>query len=241
MNSIRRTAVQVLIIVGWTLFSTPASAGLVVTGTRFVLSAPADSLGISVENTGTADILVHSQVVREEHDRGRENRGGTSQDVKHTPFVVTPPLFVLSGGKSNQLRLTCLECRQEPADRESLFQLSVSAIPAGKAPPDSVQLAVRSHFKLFYRPAGLKGDPDKAYQQLTWRRMGNTVIVQNPTPYYVTLFKMTVNHRLQANPGMVPPYSTRSESWCPESGACEIQWKTLNDFGGESSFMRVSP
>ncbi|STW66281.1 fimbrial chaperone BcfG [Klebsiella michiganensis] len=41
--------------------------------------------------------------------------------------------------------------------------------------------------KLFYRPKGVQGDSQQAYRQLTWRRQGKTVTVQNPTPFYVTL------------------------------------------------------
>lgn len=217
--------------------SLPANAGLVVTGTRFVLPAPQTALGITVQNTGSSSLLVKSKV---EFDHGQQQTKPRSAE-SNASFVLTPPLFVLRAGKSNQLRLTCLECATLPADRESLFRLSISAIPSGKAPENSVQLAIRSHFKLFYRPEGLSGRADSAYQRLQWQRQGKMVTVSNPSPYYVTLFKMTVNHRPLNNPGMVPPFSTVSQPWCVDSGSCTIEWQTLDDFGGEKAPWIVVP
>lgn len=242
-----RVAATILTI-GSVLAAPPLQAGLVVNGTRFVLPAPATSRAVAVQNTGTSDILVRSQILA---DRGEDVSGSVPDKAGPTamgaggeeaiPFVITPPLFALAAGKSNQLRLTCLECDKLPVDRESLFRLSMSAIPSGKAPPNSVQVAIRSSFKLFYRPENLPGNPGEAYQQLQWRRQGAQIAVHNRTPYYVTLFKMSVNGRLLNNPGMVAPFSTRTQPWCPDSGVCRIQWHTLDDFGAEKSAWVVVP
>ncbi len=250
MRMVRRTGVLGCVVGGMVIFclwEPAALAGLVVNGTRFVLPAPATSRSITVENTDKSNILVKSQVLP---DPGLDIEGSiadnsgpaaTGRRKNPMPFVITPPLFALAGGKSNQMRLNCLDCDALPKDRESLFRLSVSAIPAGKAPPNTVQVAIRSSFKLFYRPEGLDGNPGTAYQQLQWRREGRKVIVQNPTPYYVTLFKMKVNDIPLNAPGMVPPFSTRTQSWCPEAGRCTILWRTLDDFGGEREQWHVEP
>lgn len=231
----------------WCMSASVSHAGLVVNGTRFVLPAPATSRGVTVENTGKSNILVKSQVVS---DPGLDVTGSvldasasvaTGPRENQSPFIITPPLFVLAGGKSNQMRLNCLDCDALPKDRESLFRLSVSAIPAGKAPPNTVQVAIRSSFKLFYRPEGLPGNPGVAYQQLQWRREGRKVSVHNSTPYYVTLFKMKVNGTLLNDPGMVPPFSTRTQAWCPDVGECTIHWRTLDDYGGEREQWVVNP
>ncbi|ENZ7484582.1 molecular chaperone [Klebsiella aerogenes] len=222
--------------------SLPANAGLVVTGTRFVLPAPQTALGITVQNTGSSSFLVKSQVQSEDgQEQGNTIYTRPTGAEINPSFVVTPPLFVLGAGNTNQLRLTCLECTKLPKDRESLFRVSISAIPSGKAPANSVQLAIRSNFKLFYRPEGLSGRPDTAYQQLLWQRQGKIVTVSNPTPYYVTLFKMMVNQRSLHNPGMVPPFSSVSQPWCAASGSCTIEWQTLDDFGGEKTPWSVVP
>lgn len=225
------------------LFSLYSHAGMVVGGTRFVFSADEHGKSIPVKNTGKEGFLVKSQIVA---DNGNELSGMVNERPgnnarEDNPFVITPPLFLLGAGKSNQLRLECLSCQSLPADRESLFRLGISAIPGGKPAVNSVQLAVRSTFKLFYRPKGLPGEPGRAYQQLQWKREGKSVVVRNPTPYYVTFFELTVNNKEVHHSGMVAPYSSRTQDWCPATGSCEIQWKSINDFGGITPAWSITP
>lgn len=225
------------------LFSLYGHAGMVVGGTRFVFSADEHGKSIPVKNTGKEGFLVKSQIVA---DDGRELSGTVSErpgnNVRdNEPFIITPPLFLLGAGKSNQLRLECLSCQALPTDRESLYRLGISAIPGGKPSANSVQLAVRSTFKLFYRPKGLSGEAGTAYQQLQWKREGKNVVVRNPTPYYVTFFELTVNNQEVHSSGMVAPYSSRTQAWCPATGRCDIQWKSINDFGGITPAWSVTP
>jgi P pilus assembly chaperone PapD len=222
------------------LVSSSAHAGVVVSGTRFILHAPAKSLNVAVKNTSKNSFLVKSAVVR---DTGHELTGSTPMPSPGSaiPFVITPPLFVLGEGKSNQLRLECTNCEALPQDRESLYRLSISAIPGGKSAPNSVQVAIRSTFKLFYRPEGLEGNESTAYQKLKWERRGASVVVNNPTPYYVTLYKMKINNKSIVDAGMVPPFSSREQPWCPTSGPCSINWQTLDDFGGAKPSWHVVP
>jgi P pilus assembly chaperone PapD len=242
MNTLQHSLiVGVIATVG--LFSTQGHAGLVVGGTRFVLSEADHSKSIGVKNTGKEAFLVKSAVIA---DTGADMSGSVSDKPGNAsesdmPFVITPPLFLLGGGKSSQLRVECLSCQTLPADRESLYRLGISAIPGGKPAVNSVQVAVRSTFKLFYRPAGLAGNAIQAYEQLQWKRQGSNVVVRNPTPYYVTLFEMNVNNKPVRNAGMVAPYSTRTQAWCPTAGGCDIKWQSLNDFGGISPAWSVSP
>ncbi|WP_196319678.1 molecular chaperone [Burkholderia cepacia] len=216
------------------ILSIRAHAGVVVVGTRFVMAAPQTQLSISVRNTANSPFLVSSKVV------GRDERGeigfqvaasAPDEGVLMVPFVITPPLFRLDGGRANTIRLLCTGCQYLPADRESVFGVSVAGIPAGHVVPNTVQLAVRSHFKLLYRPANLPGSPKTAYQKLRWLRRGANVEVINPTPYYITMFRVEVNdHELPAA-GMVPPYGRRRESWCSAESVCNLKWRSLDDFG----------
>ncbi|MDF0548015.1 molecular chaperone [Klebsiella aerogenes] len=225
------------------LFSLQGHAGMVVSGTRFVLTESDHAKGITVKNTGKEGFLVKSQIIL---DDGHEISGTVtdkpaSAALSDNPFVITPPLFLLGAGKSSQLRLECISCHDLPHDRESLYRLGISAIPGGKQATNTVQLAVRSTFKLFYRPSGLPGEAGQAYQELQWQRHGKDVIVRNPTPYYVTLFNLNINNKEAGRSGMIAPYSTRTQSWCPVSGDCHIQWASLNDFGGITPLWSIFP
>lgn len=86
------------------------------------------------------------------------------------PFVATPPVFALNGHKENEIRVMYTS-GQLPADRESLFWVTVANIPqADSQQQNTLQIAVRSRMKLFYRPKGVQGDSQQAYRQLTAAR-----------------------------------------------------------------------
>lgn len=69
-----------------------------------------------------------------------------------------------------------------PADRESVFCLNVKNIaPTSKANRNKLQINVKSRFKIFFRPKGLKGDPALAYKKLEFTCNNNRLTVYNPT------------------------------------------------------------
>jgi len=194
-----------------------AQAAIVTGGTRFVFYSNADSLTVNLRNTSAAPYLVQTKI---------------SADARTAPFVATPPLFVLKGGRENILRIIYTG-EPLPADRESLFWLTVAGIPSSSTStdPNLVEIALRQRMKLFWRPATLKGNADEAYKHLIWSHSGARVTVHNPTPWYVTLINLKSNGQPIDDPGMVAPFSSRTESWCPAQGNCTLQWQTLNDYG----------
>lgn len=204
-----------------------AQAGVAIGGTRFVYEESKPQLSITLENSDSRSYLIKTQVRTPEHIEGIEQ-----QVSRHIPFVATPPLFVLAAGKQNKLRLIS-DGEGVAHNKESLFDLIITAIPSSEEikTTNTVQVAVRSHLKLFYRPASLKGNPEKAYQQLRWLRLENGLKVENPTPFYVTLFDVRVNGQRVMEPGMISPFSTQIRAWCTKTPDCIISWKSLNDFG----------
>jgi len=194
------------------LFSSLVQAGVVIGGTRFIYAQKSQGLSVSVFNRSDESWLVNTKVTR-----GGSWPGAETPSAAEALFIATPPLFLLNGGRDNKIRIIRAG-GDMPQDRESLFTLSIAAIPSGKAVPNSLQMAIRSGMKLFYRPEGLKGNPEKAYTQLKWSRAGDQVVVENPTPYYVTLFQLNGNGQAFNDAGMVAP-------------ACQLQWQSINDYG----------
>jgi hypothetical protein len=138
--------------------------------------------------------------------------------------------FALQGGRENSIRIFRAD-EGLPADRETLFTLSISTIPASKTSSDNVQMAVRSSFKVFYRPEGLNGNPENAYREILWSYSANQLVVKNPTPYYVTLFQTRINNKSIDNAGIIAPFSQRTMDECQKAPRCEIRWQTINDYG----------
>ena len=211
------------VIFGWLLLcALPAKAGVTIGGTRFIYSQGAHSLSVPLRNDSDIAWLVVTRVQP-------ASRWPGAQVVNTEPFVVTPPMVALPAGQEATLRLIRAPSPL-PEDHETLFTLSIATIPSGKTEGNRVQMGVRSALKLVYRPVGLKGDPQQAYQKLRWSATPSGVSVTNPTPWYITLFNLDINSRRLDNPGVVAPFATRRFTTAVNA-ATQIRWQTLNDYG----------
>lgn len=198
-------------------------AGVVVGGTRVVFDGSKKESSISVKNSEkTTPFLVQSWV----EDRST----GVAQKA---PFIVTPPLFRLNPEQENSLRIIRTGGALSE-DKESVFWLSIKSIPASKKTDvNQLQFSIKTNIKLFYRPAGLAGQAGGAYKLLKFSRVGNTLKVDNPTPYHVSFSDLSVGKDKIKDPGMVAPQS--SLSWTiPKGASGAVKWKAINDYGGVS-------
>lgn len=204
-----------------------ATAGVMLGGTRVILGEKDREASIPVKNTGTSPYVVQAWI---DAGEGRNK----------TPMLVTPPLSRLDPGMENILRIMRVG-GELPADRESVFWLNVKEIPERSKDENVLQIAVRSRIKLFYRPASLTGKSEEARTRLKWvvagDAQGTVLRIGNPTPYHVTFTGLKINGGQQnINADMVPPFG---ESVYPLTGmktpqAVEVNFTTLNDYGGET-------
>ncbi len=208
------------------MFGTTAQAGVIIGGTRFIYPEGKNIIDVPIRNVSAQAWLINSKIFSAQRWPGAD-----TVVFSEAPFVITPPLFELAAGQENKIRLIRTAVPL-PADRESLFTLSVATIPAGRAEPFSVQMAIRSALKLIYRPTGLQGDPQQAYAHLRWSRSSAGVTVSNPTPFYITLFNVLANGKPIDNAGVVAPFTSRQLAWCQHVSPCLLQWQALNDYGG---------
>lgn len=202
-------------------------AGVIIGGTRFIYHEGQKSLGVTLRNTSNRTWLVNTTL----YSNGKW-AGTLAPMAKQNParLSAVPPLFSLKPGRENSLRIIQTSA-DLPKDRETLFTLSVAAIPSGHANGNAVQMAVRTNLKLIYRPSGLKGESREAWRQLKWIRQAHGLQVSNPTPYYVTLFNLSFNGHPHPDAGVVAPYSQRTFTDCQATAGCLVKWQTLNDFG----------
>ena len=124
-------------------------AGVVVGGTRFIFPADRESISILLTNTSQESWLINSKI-----NRPTRWAGGEASTVP-APLLAAPPLILLKPGTTGTLRLLRTESDILPVDRETLFELSIASVPSGKVENQSVKVAMRSVFKLFWRPEGL--------------------------------------------------------------------------------------
>ena len=220
MPDCRLTAVLCLALI---VQSPDTRAGVVVGGTRFILPEGVKGVTVQVRNTAARKYLVGTTVRAD-----REGAGGRGGQEENVPFIVTPPLFALGAGREGVIRILPANNRL-PRDRESLFWLEVSAIPSGRSDGNTLQVAVRSRFKLLWRPEGLAGSAGRAYQALKWTRTpSGGLMVNNPTPYVVTVYGLAVNGAAR-EADVVMPYAEQAAGRCPEE--CRVEWQSLDDYG----------
>lgn len=109
-----------------------------------------------------------------------------------SPLMVLPPVQRLEPGAKSQVKVQGLpEANSLPQDRESLFYFNLREIPPKSDKPNTLQLALQTRIKLFYRPKAIAiANPETVapwQEQLTLTKQGDSYQVNNPTPYFVTL------------------------------------------------------
>lgn len=138
----------------------------------------------------------------------------------------------MQGKKENTLRIINATNHQLPGDRESLFWVNVKAIPAmekDQKNENTLQLAIISRIKMFYRPTHLAMAPEEAPAMLRFRRSGSKLTLINPTPYFITVTNMKAGNSNLPNT-MVPPKGEVSVD-IPHAVTGDISFQTINDYG----------
>ncbi|EHR9347727.1 fimbria/pilus periplasmic chaperone [Escherichia coli] len=137
-----------------------------------------------------------------------------------------------AGDQKNTLRIINATNHQLPGDRESLFWVNVKAIPAmekDQKNENTLQLAIISRIKMFYRPTHLAMAPEEAPAMLRFRRSGSILTLINPTPYFITVTNMKAGNSNLPNT-MVPPKGEVSVD-IPHAVTGDISFQTINDYG----------
>jgi len=218
----------------------PAHASIVIAGTRVVFPAQQGEVTVRLTNDSDHPALVEAWI-----DEGDIN---STPDNAKSPFLITPPLFRMESGKDQSLRIIYTQGSQPlPTDRESLFWLNVLEIPPKPSGPqfagrNYLQFAIRSRLKLFYRPASLQGDAMKAPDKLVFKatdRSGAALDVHNPSPYYVTISKLSLGadgKPLDGVSGMIAPFgdlhlTLKNLAQAPSAGT-PVAFTSINDYGG---------
>ncbi|CDL81396.1 fimbria/pilus periplasmic chaperone [Xenorhabdus szentirmaii] len=158
-----------------------AMAAIGLDRTRVIFDGNGKSVSLNIENQHP-DLPYLAQAWIED-DKGNKVNG---------PLVVVPPVHRVEAGEKSQVKIQTLPAvAQLPQDRESLFYFNLREIPPRSDKPNVMQIALQTRVKLFYRPEAVVArriDMDNPWQEkLTLTRQGNQYIVNNPTPYYITI------------------------------------------------------
>ena len=152
------------------------------------------------------------------------------------PFIVTPPLARLEANSELTLRFRRNDIPL-PEDRESVFFISMKAIPTQQPGAEQMVMTVVSNIKLFYRPAGLKKRAvEEMAPKLTFSRNGDQLTAFNPTPYWLTFSSLSVGSVTLDKSAlrlMVPPFDKQSYT-LPATANGKISWKLIDEDGWDT-------
>jgi len=156
-----------------------------------------------------------------------------------SPLTVLPPVQRIEPGKPSQVKIQALPAAKLlPQDRETVYYFNLREIPPKSNKPNTLQIALQTRIKLFYRPSGIAMEKNAPppQEQLTLSRQGDSYLVNNPTPYYVTL--VDAGNR-QGGPGvkgfepmMVPPKGSLPLTVSAASVGNSPVLTYVNDYGG---------
>jgi fimbrial chaperone protein len=209
----------VCFLVSISLFSTSVLAGGVGLGaTRMIYSSAVTQTALDVRNTHKdASFLIQSWV--------EDEKGNRTND-----FVITPPLYVLKPMTESVIKIM-FNGKSIPKDRETLYWLTVKAIPQQdkKSAGNTLQFASANRIKVFYRPIGLNENANDAWKGLRGELSQGRITLSNPTPYYLTTINLSVDSKT-VKPVMIPPKTSvvLEERF---SSAGKFSYQTINDYG----------
>lgn len=164
-----------------TLLANQSQAAVSLDRTRVIYPGEAKSMSVTIRNNNkTLPYLAQAWL---------EDANG--QKI-NSPFTLLPPVQRLEPGMESLVKIQSLPAVSLlPQDKESLFYFSLREIPPRSDKPNTLQLALQTRIKFFYRPASLLVEPgsNKApwQEKVTLQQVGGQYQLTNPTPYYVSI------------------------------------------------------
>lgn len=165
------------------------------------------------------------------------------------PLIASPSIFRLKAGSERVVQLAKLP-NDLPSDRESLFFFNLQEIPEAQATEqNSLNIALRTRIKVFYRPSQLSSTPEQTLKDLRFSMKtinGRAHLhIVNPTPYHYTFSRLELSgggqkHSL-SEADMLTPMSEESYPVPEELRASDLQVElsVITDYGNSSAPMAL--
>jgi len=218
------------------LLTPPAIASIAVGASRIIFTASDSSQSIDINNRSHNQPYLINVGISE----------SLSAKSSNSVFLPTPALFRIEPDSANKIRIM-KKSNSLPGDRESVFYLNILAIPTGKTGQENndnkvggtLQVATGNTLKLFHRPDNLPMTQKEAMGKLQLSRAGQSVKVSNPTPYFISLNKLTIDGKkipldVIKGTSMIAPFA--SNNYPVTAGQGKAEWAAINDFGGVETF-----
>ncbi|WPU25644.1 fimbria/pilus periplasmic chaperone [Cedecea neteri] len=217
------------------MMSFQASAAIALDRTRAVFNGADKSLSLSVSNQNKELPYLAQAWVEDE-----------SGNKVESPLTALPPLQRIEPGAKSQVKIQATGGQNLLAqDRETLFYFNLREIPPKANKPNTLQIALQTRIKLFYRPQAIaitrEGQANPYQEKLTLTRQGDHYVVNNPTPYFVTLAGARSQAKNESvagfEPMMVPPKGSATLGGSAGALGNAPVLTYINDYGGRPMLM----
>lgn len=179
------------------LTAAQARAAIVPDRTRIIYSSADKSVSVTMKNDNESKPYLAQ--VWLENDRGEKIS---------SPLVTLPPVQRIEAKSEGQVKIQGLPAAASlPQDKESLFYFNVREIPPKSDQPNTLQIALQTRIKLFYRPEKLAKAVDAVHpwqHKVVLNRQGDDYQAINPTGYYVVLIDARSRKDAPANASFKP-------------------------------------
>lgn len=233
MKKLTQNKIVSLTVLALTLcISTQASAAVALDRTRVIVNGSDQSETLRITNENTQ--LPYLAQAWLEDAQGKKIS---------SPMTVLPPVQRIEPGAKSQVKIQVAPVIANlPQDKETLFYFNLREIPPRSKKPNTLQIALQTRVKLFYRPDSIALDKTQSAQgdwveKVTLKRQGDTYIVDNPTPYFLTLVEAHISANgdsVPLKPGMVNPKSTMKLEASAEKLGTHPVLSYINDYGGRA-------
>ncbi|QPN88767.1 molecular chaperone [Proteus vulgaris] len=180
------------------------NVSVVLERTRLVFPADQSTILLQIVNQSEQSTLIQSWT--------DEGNIASTPETTTAPFLVIPPMAKISTNGGLQLKLQQLD-NSLPQDRESIFYLNVLDIPPKpdkKENVNTLQLALQTRIKIFYRPNQLTLTTRDIFKQIEITQSAQYLEINNPSAYFFTISKIYIDDK-EAQPLinaiMVAPFS----------------------------------
>ncbi|WP_247649085.1 fimbria/pilus periplasmic chaperone [Enterobacter bugandensis] len=207
-----------------------ASAAIALDRTRVIVNGSENSVSLNISNENKQlPYLAQSWL---EDEKGNKIS---------SPLAVLPPVQRLEPGAKSQVKVQVSSgIAALPNDRESLYYFNLREIPPRSKKPNTLQIALQTRIKLFYRPKAIELDKTEAangqwVEKVTLNRQGDKFIVNNPTPYYLTLVSGAASAKAKSvtfQPVMVSPKGQQELLASANELGNSPVLTYINDYGG---------
>ncbi|EMW6872453.1 fimbria/pilus periplasmic chaperone [Providencia stuartii] len=216
-------------------FST-AQAAIALDRTRAIITSDDKSISLNISNENK-QLPYLAQAWLEDGSGNKTN----------LPFTVIPPVQRLEAGTISQIKILALppSIKNLPLDRESVFYFNLREIPPKSDKPNTLQLALQTRIKLFYRPTSIiptNGAMSEPWQEkLTLIRQDGQYIVNNPTSFFITIVDASSRKKGQSianfEPIMIEPKSSAPLNLTIKALGDTPVLTYINDYGGRPTLI----